>query len=178
MSEYHSFDFDLADLSSAGKHWTLKVPRSLLRGTGAGLVDGVAVTCSDAEWKGSVQRIDAGFQLKGFFSLSIERRCDRCLDIFDWFLKEESQRDFRVGSVVESDDEDLDAVEVLSPPGHLNLIDLLREEIWLAWRPVAVCSTACKGLCSTCGQHLNGMDCRCSSQDDNHPFAALGKLKT
>ena len=66
---------------------------------------------------------------------------------------------------------------LLAPPGRLNLVDVLREDIWLAWPRDAVCRPDCKGLCPICGANRNQGECRCERGDADHPFAALGRIK-
>jgi len=174
--DYHSFDFDLAALSSAGKHWTETIPSALLRDATVGVLDAVDVACSDAHWSGSLLRTADGFHMQASFSLHIERRCDRCLSMFDWLLKEENKREFVLGTAVENhDEENIQIIDFLPHPGRLNLVDLLREEIWLAWRAVLVCDKACQGLAAA--SSLNKSTCTPFSQDEDHPFAALQKLK-
>lgn len=171
MSEYHDFDLDLAGLPALGKHWKLDVPSDLLQADLVSAVDAVVVPCTNAHWCGKIVRSGDVFRLEADFALKISRRCDRCLEEFDWSVKEHCQRDFRMGQALEDEES-----EILAHPGRMNLLDVLREEIWLAWRPVLVCSEACQGLCQDCGKNLNHDSCQCGLIDDSHPFAALKKL--
>jgi len=59
----------------------------------------------------------------------------------------------------------------------LNMLDVLREQFWLAWTPMAVCSEDCKGLCLQCGTDLNHGECNCHEKVKDNPFAALKDLK-
>jgi len=181
MSDYHSFDFDLAGLAASGKHWDLNIPMALLQDKSVGVIDAVDDACSEAHWSGSIKASNDCFAMQSTLSVHIQRRCDRCLEDFAWQLSTDSTRAFAIGIArVEEDESEeyLDEVDVLAHPGRMNLVDLLREEVWLAWRPVLVCSESCLGLCPDCGHSRNGKACTCSQQvDDDHPFAALRKLQ-
>ncbi|MDQ6979336.1 MAG: DUF177 domain-containing protein [Mariprofundaceae bacterium] len=181
MLDYHSFDFDLAGLAASGKQWDMNVPMALLQDKTVGTIDAVDDACSEAHWSGSIEKNDGGFAMHAALSMDIKRRCDRCLEDFAWQLTTDSKRDFAIGAVrVEENEseERLDELDVLVHPGRMNLVDLLREEVWLAWRPVLVCDEACPGLCPDCGHGRSGKACKCAQQvDDDHPFAALRKLQ-
>ncbi len=181
MSDYHSFDFDLAGLAAGGKHWDVNIPMALLQDSSVGMIDALTEACSDAHWSGCIKANDDGFTMQAALSVAIERRCDRCLEDFSWQLSLDAERTFAIGTArfAESESEEhLDEVDVLPHPGRMNLVDLLREEVWLAWRPVLVCDASCSGLCPDCGHSRNTKACACVQQvDDDHPFAALRALQ-
>ena len=60
---------------------------------------------------------------------------------------------------------------------HVDLGDMLREEILLALPYAPLCSEACKGLCPNCGKDLNEGPCGCSTAPVDDRFAALRNLK-
>ncbi len=175
QSDYASFDFELSHLPASGKRWAVEVSEALLRAEDVGRIDALDVACSACQWSGSMLRNADGWQMQAHLEIAIQRRCDRCLGVFNWSLQQDCERRFALNTAQRGAmDEDVD---VLTWPGQLNVIDLLREEIWLAWKPVVICNEACKGLCKSCGCNLNTAHCQCDRSDADHPFAALKSLK-
>jgi uncharacterized protein len=113
--------------------------------------------------------------LQGKWSTELTRHCVRCNSEFALHMEADCSRDFRLG--VEPDRDGSVGCDSVAPPGSVNLLDLLREEFWLAWKPMVVCSETCKGLCQQCGGNLNRHECRCSQHDSSHPFAALKNIR-
>ncbi len=109
----------------------------------------------------------------------MKRECSRCNAAFDWALSGQTERDFQFmakhDAMTEADDDE-QTCEYIEYPGELNLIDVLREDVWLAWKADVVCSETCQGLCQGCGVNLNVADCQCVQDDSNNPFAALRGL--
>jgi uncharacterized protein len=169
----------LLELPVHGRQWEWNVPPAVMEDASVGSVDPVKGLRSDVHWQAQVVRSGDLYTLSGNWSSSIQRHCARCTAEFELPLQGESRRDYQVGTAhhVESEEESDSDIEILEPPGLIDLVDVLREDVWLAWRPVVVCSEACKGLCPRCGANLNEGECRCSGQDEDHPFAALKNLK-
>ncbi len=59
---------------------------------------------------------------------------------------------------------------------HVDLDDLVREQILLALPTRQLCRDDCKGLCPTCGANLNQTTCDCSAEEIDPRFAALAQL--
>lgn len=172
---YQQLSFRLQELSPQGRAWDLEIPESLFADTGSGEVDAPASLCKSVQWKGSIIAQGDLFRLQGRWSTELLRHCVRCNAEFSLHMEGDCERYFQLGTGPESND----AVEhdCLAPPGLVNLLDLLREEFWLAWKPMVVCSEACKGLCQQCGENLNRHECKCRQHDDGHPFAALRNIR-
>ncbi|MDX8402469.1 MAG: DUF177 domain-containing protein [Mariprofundaceae bacterium] len=167
----------LQDLPKAGGHWRGIMPRSDLMQGGA--IAGVDGLCDDVRFELRLARRGDVWRLSGEWRSAADRRCDRCTRRFVWGFSGRVSRDFRLVSVsvaVPGEDADLD---LLHEPGRIDLLDVLREEMWLAWEARVVCDPRCKGLCPRCGRDLNEGDCACEGGDvaDDHPFAALRRLK-
>jgi len=167
----HAWRIVLRDLPEEGKSWDLAVPAADLQDAALGAVDALPA-CTDMHWQGEIRRRGDVWRLVGRWRVTLRRQCDRCLAPFDWTVEGSLERNYRIAEHAPDDDE-----EALAFPGRIDLIDVLREEVWLAWRVRAVCREDCKGLCPCCGADLNRGDCGCAPQDEDHPFAVLRKLK-
>lgn len=173
---YRQMCIRLQEIPETGLSWQWDLPRTLLSDASLGEVDALQGLCSDVRWQGGITRTGDLYMLDGTWELSLKRECSRCNAEFVATMRGSSRRDFRVGGRITANDEELEG-DVLPPPGAVDLLDVLRESVWLSWNQVAVCSETCKGLCSRCGEDLNRGACRCSGVDDDHPFAALQQLK-
>jgi len=170
---HQPWDIILRDLPEQGCAWDMALPRALMADAQIGSVQAIEALCDDVAWRGEIARKGDCYHLTGHWQATIRRTCCRCLRSFAWQIAGEVARDFRLaGRGAASGDED-----VLPPPGELALIDVVREEIWLAWRSDVPCSASCRGLCPVCGCDLNAGACDCRREDHDHPFAALRNLK-
>ena len=163
----------LQDVPVTGVHWNGTIPAGAMQGSSAGQIAPLESMRSDLHWKGDLVRKGDVYRLHGHWHLRVERQCSRCNEPFEMDMDGDADRDFRLGTGAQ----DEDASCQLPPPGELNLVDVLREDIWLAWPQEAVCRQDCLGLCPVCGSNRNHGECRCHEADHDHPFAALGKIK-
>jgi len=161
----------LQDLPASGWHWHADVPRSQLEDEQCGHVDALHMLNSDARWDVDLQRQGGCYHLSGSWQARVGRDCSRCNAAFEMDMQGETLRVFQLAKGATGED------DVLPLPGKVNLLDVLREDIWLAWRLTVVCKPDCKGLCQRCGKDLNDGPCACPTDDGDHPFAALRTLK-
>jgi len=172
----HKIYINFQELSVAGKSWELDVSAAVLMNAEAGSVNALENVRSDAHWKGQIQREYGLYVLRGAWSLSVLRQCDRCMGEFEWSVKGDCERRYALEKPEDMDDEELADIEMIVPPGVLNLVDVLREEVWLAWKPCVICKETCQGLCQGCGVNLNQDICQCTGNQSDNPFAALAKM--
>ena len=165
----------LQNLPAAGRDWNIDVPRKLLQDSDFGAIDAVTGLCSDVHWNLLVERQGDIFHLSGQWQAEVPRSCSRCNAGFNWKFSGQTERQIQLG--VAPDHEEDDSCEYLAAPGEINLVDLLREDIWLAWKADVICSETCRGLCQGCGNNLNTGSCECERDESDHPFAALRNLK-
>ena len=86
--------------------------------------------------------------------------CDRCLA--DVPTKLELIFEKKVNTDLECVGEDSDSDETNYIDGyHLDVEQLLDNEILIGWPMKVLCSEDCKGICSVCGQNLNEGSCDC-----------------
>jgi len=165
----------LQNLSATGRQWDTDVPMALLRDADIGSVQAVPELVSDVHWRVALERVGAVFRLCGQWQGQIRRQCSRCNAAFDWHSEGSTEWAFQMGVASEHAASE-SACEYVPPPGEVNLLDILREDIWLAWKSDVICSESCQGLCQGCGVDLNKDTCRCEQDNSNHPFAALRGL--
>jgi len=166
----------LQKLSAAGRQLDTDVSRALLEDKAFGDVDVLSGLTGDVHWKVSLERKDRLFQMSGEWQGAMKRSCSRCNRSFDWEFSGETDRLFQLGAPSKDDDSDGNC-EYLVAPGEINLVDVLREDVWLAWKADVICSDSCKGMCQGCGVNLNVEKCKCTEDKSDHPFAALRNLK-
>jgi len=163
----------LRNMPAAGWQWHGRFRAVDLQDNGCGDIDALPDGCSDAQWDAVLEHKGDCYHLAGCWSISIRCTCCRCNGPAEHMLRGTLMRDFRMQDTADADDDE----DVLLPPGHINLTDVLREEIWLAWPQNVVCRPECKGLCPHCGADLNRASCACTTDDEDHPFSALKNMK-
>jgi uncharacterized protein len=60
---------------------------------------------------------------------------------------------------------------------HIDLQEILTEQLQLQIPFQPLCRKECKGMCSNCGADLNVGRCACAKVASSHPFAALRDMK-
>ncbi|MDQ6997060.1 MAG: DUF177 domain-containing protein [Mariprofundus sp.] len=165
----------LQNLAVTGRQWDTAVPLSLLADKELGSVRALCDLVSDMHWRAALERSGSVYRLCGQWQGLIKRQCSRCNIVFDWQADGSSEWTFQLGEEV-AHEESGAACEYVAFPGEINLIDLLREDVWLAWKADVICSDSCLGLCQGCGVNLNIDLCQCKPDDGEHPFAALRGL--
>lgn len=99
--------------------------------------------------------------------------CDRCLRDVDYTF------DLSFDSIVVSPDyigddiEDEDSLELMEGY-HLNVDELINNELLLNWPMKILCKEDCKGICKVCGKNLNDGVCGC---DDFVPDPRMAVIK-
>ena len=166
----------LQNLSAMGRNWDADVPKALLQDELSGSVNMLPGLLEDIHWQLSLQRKGKMFYSSGNWQTGLARSCSRCNADFAWSVRGSTERVFQLGLPVADDDHHTLDCEYIDKPGEVNLLDVLREDIWLAWSADVICSDSCKGLCQGCGVNLNIDPCQCKQDDSGNPFAALRNL--
>ena len=115
-----------------------------------------------------VSRNGDRLMLKGFFEVTAEIPCDRCLSETRAILSGRIDEVLELaipGQIIEENDENDGGLEVVD--GRVDLTELLSEFFWLAWPFRFICREDCAGLCSRCGADLNHGLCGCREHDWN-----------
>lgn len=170
---YESLQLQLKNLPESGWQWRGEVPQALLENGELGEIAPLEHLAGAADWQVTIARHDELFLLRGRWHVAARRECRRCTRSFVETMVGECERTFRL-TPAESDE---DEAELLPLPGHLDLLDVLREDFWVNWQGGALCRPDCKGLCAKCGTDLNEGSCSCNRQEGDNPFAKLLQLK-
>ena len=182
-SETDRFNLTLQGLAKSGRQWDEMIPFRLLADVTFGDMDLDSPLFSDMQWKGSLEPDAGQFVLTGSWQMTVPRRCGRCNAEFASTMGSDVHTTFVLGNPEQSGEleEELTSEsceqEFLPAPGELNMLDVLREQFWLAWSPMVVCSEDCKGLCLQCGVDLNDGECDCHEKVKDNPFAVLKDFK-
>ena len=118
-------------------------------------------------------KLKATIHLKTAFTVNMN--CDRCLkDIAYPFIL-----DFEVRVV--SPDFEGDATEDAEDQSfmegyHLNVDDLIYNEMVLNWPMKILCRENCKGICRVCGKDLNEGECGCDTFVPNPGLAGIKEI--
>ena len=182
-SQKDRFSLTLQGLAKSGRQWDEAIPLGLLADVTFGDMDINSPFFSDMVWKGNLEPVADQFDLTGSWQMTVPRRCGRCNVEFACEMQSDVHVVFVLGQPRQDDELDVELTEesceqeVLPAPGELNMLDVLREQFWLSWQPMVVCSEDCKGLCLTCGIDLNHDSCDCHGKVKENPFAALKDFK-
>jgi len=160
----------LRNMPEYGWQWCGEVSAAVLQDAGRGSIAPLPPGCSGMYWIAALQRKGDCYHLSGKWRIFTRCSCARCNAPVEQMMSGTVMRDFRMGN--QGGDED-----VLPLPGAIDLVDVLREEVWLAWPHTVLCSPECKGLCPQCGQNLNQAACNCTAGREDHPFAVLGRIR-
>lgn len=102
---------------------------------------------------------DKKLRIQGSTSLTVVIPCDRCLADVPTKMELVFEKNVNTGDE-SGEDDDSDEANYIDGY-HLNVEELLHNEILVGWPMKVLCSEDCKGICSVCGQNLNEGSCDC-----------------
>jgi uncharacterized protein len=115
-----------------------------------------------------VGRTAQGLLFTGRFAAQTALTCVRCLQPFDHKLA------WSITEMYASTQKSISDSELIVPEdSQIDLEPILREYALLEVPIKPICRPDCKGLCPTCGQDLNLIDCGHRPGMESSPFAAL-----
>lgn len=115
-----------------------------------------------------LESLTDGILVSGEADYVVRLTCNRCLR--EW--EERGSTPFRQ-LFTDGPDE---AGYPLGPDLHLDVEQLLRDEITLSFPLIPLCRPDCAGLCATCGADLNEDACPGHGEEIDSPFAVLRDL--
>ena len=103
---------------------------------------------------------DKKLLITGETKLTVIIPCDRCLEDVDTDLDLSFEKNVRTDVEFSNGDDESDEANYIDGY-HLDVEQLLYNEILIGWPTKVLCSEDCKGICSVCGQNLNKGSCNC-----------------
>jgi uncharacterized protein len=122
----------------------------------------------------AVSTTEDGVVAEGNLSALTQLYCSRCLEDYWQPIKIEFTEIFS-SHPVEDNQEDL-GEQPLPSDGYLDLTPLINDYASLDIPIRQLCKEDCKGLCPTCGQNLNIMDCGHKQESIDPRFEGLKEL--
>lgn len=130
---------------------------------------------------GNVEKHAGWFVVQGRVDGDSRVDCSRCLEPVDRRLSFPfSIRLLQiddVGGSIEKGIEKNDLDSSLLEEDHIDLAEIVREQILLEVPEQVLCKEDCLGLCPKCGTNRNLIDCNCDDEDIDPRWAALKNLK-
>jgi len=157
--------FEPADLPGEGEEYRVKTPVAL---------------------RLTIHQDHDRYRLVGTVKAELELDCSRCLEPFVLPVDREFDLRFLPSTVVEAEKDEDDEAEVEDDDvsityyrdEQIDLIELLREQFYLALPMKPLCSPVCKGICPQCGTNRNLAPCDCNPQMEDPRMAGLKTLIT
>ncbi len=126
------------------------------------------------------------YRLVGTVRAKLELDCSRCLDAFVLAVDREFDLRFLPSTAVDAakaEDEETEVEEddvslTYYRDEQIDLIEVLREQFYLALPMKPLCLPACKGICPQCGTNRNLAPCDCNPQAGGPRMAGLKTLIT
>jgi len=140
------------------------------------LVEEDAVFLQPVHAEMTIKRVGDEVLIKGRISTCLSFVCSRCLTPFEFPVDSR----FDLGVLPEDvhdmkdelDEEDLD--KMFYKGRHMDLREVILEQLNLTFPAKPLCSERCEGLCAVCGQIRHGGSCGCLVKE---PEGRLEKLK-
>lgn len=134
----------------------------------------------------TIHRDHERFRLVGGVKTELGLDCSRCLEPFVLPVDREFDLRFLPATAVDAEKGEDDEAEVEEDDvsityyrdEQIDLIELLREQFYLALPMKPLCSPVCKGICPQCGTNRNLTACDCSPQVEEPRMAGLKTLIT
>ncbi len=110
--------------------------------------------------------------------ITVELKCHKCLKHYNkTIIFENAEREFLADKKQKSTDPN-ELFYIDFSDMTIDMTDMFRQEIFLHFPLISVCSKSCKGICPVCGVDRNEKRCICKTPTDNSnkPFKDLKKL--
>ena len=136
---------------------------------------------SPANIEGTLSKRIVQADVDGEISAVVNIECSRCLQMvennlnFPFHVSYIAPENLSEAKETELRDADL---EIAPFDGqHIDIGELVREQIFLNLPTQVFCSEDCKGLCPKCGANRNLITCNCEEKEIDPRWAALKNLK-
>jgi uncharacterized protein len=123
------------------------------------------------------------YRLDGRVETTLELPCSRCLEPFRWPVNSVFELRYQPRTAAqftkpEREVEEDDFSTAFYENDEIDLVQMMREQFYLALPMKPLCRPDCRGLCPQCGTNLNRATCTCTREWEDPRFAALKSLKT
>lgn len=125
---------------------------------------------SPIDYRGNIYRMDGQLVIDMDLSYQYEEDCHRCLKPAINEVKSHLS-----GKLAKGKEDDYDGFEEVFyyEDNILKLEDYILNQVILSLPMKSLCSSDCKGLCSTCGADLNNTKCDCIRENIDPRFEKL-----
>ncbi|MFG6320928.1 MAG: DUF177 domain-containing protein [Lachnospiraceae bacterium] len=111
--------------------------------------------------------------VQGTVHITFALACDRCLQDVDYTFDLSFDNEVVSPDYTGEGTDEGDSLEFMEGY-HLNVDELVNNELLLDWPMKILCKDDCKGICKVCGKNLNDGDCGC---DDFVPDPRMAAIK-
>jgi len=118
-----------------------------------------------------VQNLEGRVLVSGEIEARGQAVCTRCLEPFD--LSWPAEVSCMILRDTGSDEGRDDSMVVSQRDGEVDLREILRESVILAFPQAPHCGPDCRGLCAGCGKNLNREACVCEAENHDPRWDAL-----
>jgi uncharacterized protein len=122
------------------------------------------------------------YQVTGEVHTTLQLSCSRCVESFSVPVDARFDLRYQPRTLIAGGDEreieEDDFATAFYENEHIDLGQLIREQLYLALPMKPLCREDCRGLCPQCGTNLNRGTCDCKREWEDPRFAALRALKT
>lgn len=132
--------------------------------------------CNPVELVFNINRIGSEIYIRAEISTKAELVCDRCLEIYQWPLKEAIDILCTTDAHLAANDQD-DVYFITDASKEVDITESIRQSLIIAIPEKKLCQKKCKGLCSHCGINLNLETCQCKEEKTDPRWDALNKIK-
>jgi len=134
---------------------------------------------SPVDVNGKIYVIDDRLYINLSITADMQADCSRCLEPFTYSFKSSVNAEFVHESLSNQNVEEPDEDIIYYRESTVDLDELIKENMIMNIPMKLVCHKGCKGLCSNCGEKIEGHSCDCEIQESKEEYLdpRLAKLK-
>ncbi len=128
-----------------------------------------------------ISRFKRTVMIEGTIKISATLECGRCLNEFKTPLDLKIREQYEPAETGEAaDTEEISSGQLdagFYENDEINIPEIVREQVLLAFPMKPLCSEDCPGLCSECGKDLHNGSCGCIKDNTDPRLAPLKRLR-
>ncbi|MBP7461217.1 MAG: DUF177 domain-containing protein [Candidatus Delongbacteria bacterium] len=98
---------------------------------------------------------------------TVQIRCSRCLENYEYTLRDEMIKVYQFNAHVRDNEESGEFIAMPLGTTEIDLSEDIRDMVILSMPMKPLCLESCRGLCPTCGINLNRERCQCQKKGDD-----------